>query len=130
MENAHEINVIVDDYVKVILTIPDTISALELQGIMLKAGKISALSTNTLMVTKRKYNKSGTYSKNDDMSETKKYGGHKRVWTPEKKKILINALKNKGNKSNTELYNEVAEKVGVTYDQVYDKVHNMKIRGY
>jgi hypothetical protein len=117
-----EHTVIINQYAKLVLTIPEELSIIELNGLALLAKKISNIGD--IGIVKRHYTKSGNYP-----SKTK--GTGHRFWSKEMTKELVSRMKAKREKGEAkEIFEELANKFGLTPKQIKHKWANVGIRGY
>jgi len=119
-----EHKVIIDDYMTIVLKIPEEMTALELKNLTLKASKIFSLSEITV---KKKYNKT-VNTRTGFMKRKGNYG----YWTPEMRDELMNTIgkgKREGRKV-IDIMEELAKKFNLTFQQVKTKYGNVKQRGF
>ena len=122
-----EHNIKIDDYTKVILSIPKEMDAMELKGIMQKANKLMSMSEISLK-PRKKYTMSGKYSKENETGNSKWKAGRRGLFTDEQSNQISKIRKANGiNKA--EGYRELAKKFGLTYEQVKSKSKNLRSVG-
>ena len=117
-----EHTVVINQYARLILTIPKELSIVELNGLALLAKKVSNISD--VGGIRRTYNKSGNYS-------IKKKGTGNRYWTEEMMSELTERMNNRQNKQEAKgICEDLARKFGLTAEQVSTKWGNMRHRGH